>query len=93
MVVSIIGTLAIGWYVPQVLIRSVRIPFVGLIAVICALLLGALFVWTSAQVVGVLDMGDARAAFERGFNAWKVMLFVAPASALQATKHKTRDEG
>ncbi|SHL87829.1 hypothetical protein SAMN05443432_103240 [Roseovarius litoreus] len=91
--VFIIGILAIGWYVPQAIVNNARFRFAALLAVLSALLLGALFIWTGSQIFGVLGFGDAKKEFERGFNVWKVMLFLAPAAALHAQRSLYSDNG
>jgi hypothetical protein len=85
----LVGSLTIGWFVPQAILRHANFRFAGVLAVICALFTGALFIWIGAQAVGLLGFGDAKNEFERGFNAWKIMLFLAPASAIQAQRRKT----
>jgi hypothetical protein len=36
-----------------------------------------------------LRIEEHRSAFNRGFNAWKIMLLIAPASALSARRKMT----
>ena len=92
LLIFIIGTLAIGWYVPQIFLNHARFRFAGVFAVVIALLLGALFIWLGAQVFGALGLGDPKTEFDRGFSAWKIMLLVAPASALQAVRRANKDK-
>ena len=84
----LVGILLIGWFIPQTIMRRANFRFAAVLAVVCALVSGALFIWMGAQIAGVMGIGDAATEFERGFNAWKIMIFLAPASAIQAKSRK-----
>lgn len=82
----ILGAILIGWFAPRPIVA--RLPgATGMAAGIgAALVLGALFIWLGAQAAGALGVEPAQSAFERGLNAWKIMLLVAPAAALHARR-------
>jgi len=79
--------IAIGWVVPQLMVPRLPARLSVPVAALTALGLGVLAVWLGALVFDALGVEEARLAFDRGFNAWKIMLFVAPASALQARRN------
>lgn len=91
--VFIVATLAIGWFVPRLVMDrvSVRYPILVSAAVACAL--GAAVIWLGAEAAGALGIADAQTEFDRGFSAWKIMLFLAPAAALHRQKQRARDKG
>lgn len=39
-------------------------------------------VWLAAQAVALLGLGDFKLEFERAVNAWKLLIFLAPAAGL-----------
>lgn len=84
----LVGILLIGWFIPQAILWRANFKFAAFLAVVCALVSGALFIRLGAQIAGLIGIGDAAAEFERGFNAWKIMIFLAPASAIQAQSRK-----
>ncbi len=89
--VFIVVTLAIGWFVPRLVMDRValRYPILMSSAVACAL--GAAVIWIGAQAAGTLGLGDAQTEFDRGFSAWKIMLFLAPAAALHRQKQRASE--
>ena len=91
MAAFIVLSLVIGWVVPQALVRRLPARIAVLGASLLALALGAGAVWLGAQAFGLLGVEDAGSAFARGFNAWKVMILVAPASALQARRNMEKE--
>ncbi|MEM8753062.1 MAG: hypothetical protein AAGF90_08805 [Pseudomonadota bacterium] len=76
----------IGWFVPAVAVKRMPSTLGAVLGVVAALALGAGAVWLTAQAAAALGSGDARAAFDRGFNAWKFMILLAPAAALHARR-------
>ncbi|SIO41602.1 hypothetical protein SAMN05444722_1999 [Rhodovulum sp. ES.010] len=92
LVVFILLSILIGWVVPQVLVPRLPGRVAVLVASLVALLLGAGAVWVGAQVFDGLGVEAADSAFSRGFNAWKIMLLVAPASALQARRQLEKEQ-
>lgn len=76
----------IGWLLPQWLVPRLPRRLAIAAASMVALGLGAGVVWVCAQLFGVLGIEAADSAFARGFKAWKIMLLVAPASALHARR-------
>ena len=85
----ILGVCAIGWLVPQLLVPRLPGGMAVIASSVIALALGAGFVWLGGKTVDALGIEDADSAISRGFNAWKIMLLVAPASALQARRRLT----
>ncbi|MEL6794695.1 MAG: hypothetical protein AAFP78_14640 [Pseudomonadota bacterium] len=90
-VLAFIACALIGWFVPAY--AAQRMPGAGglIFGVGAALILGAAAVWLAAQATG-LTGADPDAEFARGFNAWKIMILLAPASALSARRRLTKDE-
>ena len=82
----ILAIILIGWFVPAAVVA--RIPGGAGVVLGCAaaLLLGAGVIWLGAQAAEALGVEESRSAFDRGFNAWKIMLLIAPASALAARR-------
>lgn len=87
-VVALIACALIGWFVPRLIIARMASAAGAVIGCVVALALGAAAVWLLAQASGALGLGDARAEFDRGFNAWKFMLLLAPAAALDARRRQ-----
>jgi len=91
--IFIVGVVLIGWFAPAFIVS--RMPTSGGFAVasIIALALGAGFIWLGAMGADALGIEDQRAAFDRGFNAWKIMLLIAPASALHTRRRQMAEGG
>ena len=85
----ILGVILIGWFVPASIVS--RMPSGAGFALGCAAALGigAAFIWIGALAAESLGVEEHRSAFDRGFNAWKIMLLIAPASALAARRRAT----
>ncbi|TCM85732.1 hypothetical protein [Rhodovulum steppense] len=91
LVAFILSSMLISWVVPQLLVRRLPGRLAVPVAILAALLLGAGAVWLGAQGFDLLGVEEAETAFARGFNAWKIMLLVAPASALQARRELRKE--
>ncbi|MBY8974623.1 hypothetical protein KHP62_02315 [Rhodobacteraceae bacterium NNCM2] len=87
LVLFIIAVILIGWFVPRLVMDRYTGPYAVVIASAVALILGAAVIWFGAQLAAMIGDFDAQTEFDRGFNAWKIMLLIAPASALQRRKH------
>lgn len=83
---SIAVVIALGWFVPHLVVQRVSGTFGVVLGAGLALILGAGAVWLGAQAAGALALGDPTTEFNRGFNAWKIMLLLAPASAIHARR-------
>ena len=92
LVTFIIVTLAIGAFVPQWLVPLLPENLAVAVVSIATLALGAAAVWVGAQIFAATGIEDAQSAFDRGFNAWKIMLRLAPASALHAVRKLKKEE-
>lgn len=81
-VVAILGVLLIGWFVPRLVMARLagRAGMVAGIALAWAL--GFAFVYGAAWLVAEITAADLKDEVERAVNAWKLILLVAPASAL-----------
>ncbi|MEL7466401.1 MAG: hypothetical protein AAFN79_20175 [Pseudomonadota bacterium] len=91
LVLALFACAAIGWLVPAYAVRRIS-GALGMIAGIGgALLLGAAAVWLIAKSAG-LSGADFDAEFARGFNAWKIMILLAPASAITERRRLTKDD-
>ncbi len=88
----ILGVILIGWLVPPLIVSRMPSKVGFALGCITALALGAAFIWIGAQAAETFGIEEHRSAFDRGFNAWKIMLLIAPASAL-AARRKISAEG
>jgi hypothetical protein len=84
----ILGVILIGWFTPAFVVRRMPSGLGFAFGCIAALTLGAGFIWLGAEAAEAFGIEESRSAFDRGFNAWKIMLLIAPASALH-TRRKT----
>lgn len=82
----ILGVILIGWFVPAAIVARMPSGAGFVLGCVAALGLGAAFIWIGAQAAEALGIEEQRSAFDRGFNAWKIMLLIAPASALAARR-------
>lgn len=85
----ILGVILIGWFVPAMIVSRMPSGAGFVLGCIPALVLGAAFIWAGAQAAEALGIEEHRSAFDRGFNAWKIMLLIAPASALSTRRKMT----
>ena len=85
----ILGVVLIGWFAPPIIVNRMPSTKGVILGSILALGLGAAFIWLGAHVAEMLALEERRSAFDRGFNAWKIMLLLAPASALAARRKFT----
>lgn len=81
-VLFMIGVVAIGWFVPGPIVRRIPGRSGLVVGTLSALGAGVGFIWLAAQAGEAVGLGDAGVEFDRGFNAWKIMLLWAPAAAL-----------
>ncbi|MEM7671046.1 MAG: hypothetical protein AAF317_18295 [Pseudomonadota bacterium] len=86
LVLFILAVVLIGWGVPRLVVDHYPGPVQILVASVVALAIGAGVIWIGAQVAEAVANYDAQTEFDRGFNAWKIMLLIAPASALHRRK-------
>ena len=85
----ILGVILIGWFFPAAIVSRMPSSVGFALGCIVALALGAAFIWAGAQAAEALGIEEHRSAFDRGFNAWKIMLLIAPASALNTRRKMT----
>lgn len=85
----ILGVILIGWLVPAAVVSRMPSGAGFALGCVAALALGAAFIWVGAQAAEALGVEEHRSAFDRGFNAWKIMLLIAPASALNTRRKMT----
>ncbi|MEM7177871.1 MAG: hypothetical protein AAF503_09205 [Pseudomonadota bacterium] len=91
LVIFILAVILIGWFVPRAIIDHYRGRYAVVIASVVALMLGVGFIWAGAQIAAMLADYDAQTEFDRGVNAWKIMLLIAPASALHRRKQLSQN--
>ena len=91
--IFIVRVVLIGWFAPAFIVS--RMPSSGGfdLARIIALALSAGFIWLGAMGADALRIEDQRAAFDCGFNAWKIMLLIATASALHTRRRQIAEGG
>lgn len=85
--------IVIGWAVPRAVVRRMRSRWSVLWGAVAALALGAGLIFAAAEAVEALGLGEARAEREAALNAWKIMLLLAPAAALDARRRQSGDGG
>ena len=88
----ILGVILIGWFVPPMIVTRMPSKAGFVLGCIVALGIGAAFIWLGAQAAEALGIEEHRSAFDRGFNAWKIMLLIAPASALHTRRKMTEGD-
>ncbi|MEM7270066.1 MAG: hypothetical protein AAF401_12560 [Pseudomonadota bacterium] len=91
MAVMILGTLLIGVFVPRMAVARMPSGLGVMVGCAAALALGAGFIWISAAAFNAIGVEETKSAFDRGFNAWKVMIFVAPAVALHMRRGQMKE--
>lgn len=84
--VFIVLTIVIGWFVPRLVVERMASTTGVVVGSLAALVLGVVVIWVGSQAFAAAGIGDAQTEFDRGFNAWKIMLLLAPASALTARR-------
>jgi len=89
---SIPVMIVIGWVVPRAVVRRMRSRWSVLWGSLLALGLGAGFIFAGAEVAEAFGLGDARTEREAALNAWKIMLLLAPAAALDARRRIAGDD-
>ena len=89
--VMIIGVILIGVIVPRQFVARMPSGLGVMIGCSIALILGAAFVWLAAAGFDLAGIEERGSAFDRGFNAWKIMIFLAPAAALSLRKAQQRE--
>ncbi|MEM8793581.1 MAG: hypothetical protein AAGE80_18325 [Pseudomonadota bacterium] len=60
------------------------------IASIATCIVGAAVIYAGAYGAEALGIADAKTEIDRGINAWKIMLLVAPASAMHRRRQIAR---
>ncbi|MEM7671358.1 MAG: hypothetical protein AAF317_19910 [Pseudomonadota bacterium] len=86
-------TLAVGWFVPLWLQPYVPAKSFVLISSLAAIVAGVAATFALAQLLGITGIADAGEEWERGFNAWKIILLWAPAAALYHKGRLNKDPG
>ena len=83
--------IAVGWIVPRAVVRRLASGWAVVWGSLAALALGAALVWGGAHLAEMLAGVDARTEAESALNAWKILLLLAPAAALDARRRQTRN--
>lgn len=89
--VMIVGVILIGVIAPRWVVARMPSGMGVVIGSLAAMGLGAGFVWLAAAGFDALGVEDRGSAFDRGFNAWKIMIFLAPAAALSLRKAQQKE--
>ncbi|MEM9043773.1 MAG: hypothetical protein AAGC81_03690 [Pseudomonadota bacterium] len=92
LVIFIIAVILIGWFAPRLVVDRVDGSAGIWLGSIAALLVGVGVIWLGAQGAEIAGLGDAKTEFDRGFNAWKIMLFIAPAAALHRRRQLAKSK-
>jgi hypothetical protein len=91
--IAIAGVGVIGWFGPALALRVGSGRLAAVAGVLAAWLIGFAYVYGAAYLTTSLFGGDLRDEVERSINAWKLILLIAPASALHHLRAKAADEG
>ena len=86
LVAFILVTILVGWAVPRLLVPRLPAGVAVVAASLAALAIGVGVIWLGAQIFDAAGVEEAGSAFERGFNAWKIMLLIAPAVAIHTRR-------
>ena len=73
----------VGVLIPRLVIARMPTGVGAALAVALALGVGAGVVYAAAPVLGAIRGTDPKLEFEAGFNAWKLLIFLAPAAAIR----------
>lgn len=90
--VFIMICLLIGWAGPRFLVPVLPSGMAVVLASVITLAAAAGAVWVGAQFFGMAGIEEAGSAFDRGFNAWKILLLMVPAVALHTSRRLSRDK-
>ncbi|MEM1313222.1 MAG: hypothetical protein AAGI51_01615 [Pseudomonadota bacterium] len=82
LIICLILLIPLGIYLPKLAAERMPTTLGVILGAGAALLLGAGLVYGVAQVLAAVAGADAKLAFESGFNAWKLLIFVAPAAGI-----------
>ena len=85
--------LAIGVALPWLIVRRKPDGAGVVIAILATLALAAGAVYGTAQIVGLMGLGDPVTAFNQGLNGWKFLILLAPAMALHTRRQAERGAG
>ena len=72
----------LGVLIPRLVVRRLPNGAGVALAVLITLAAGAGVVYAAAPLLGALKGTDPKLEFETGFNAWKLLIFLAPAAAI-----------
>lgn len=90
--VFIVLCIAIGWAGPRLLVPVLPPRAAVILASVITLAAAAGAVWMGAQLFGLAGIEEAGSAFDRGFNAWKILLLMVPAVALHTSRQLSREK-
>ena len=82
LIICLILLVPLGVAAPKVVVRRMPTTFGVVLGVALALGLGAVVVWLVATGVATATGADSKLAFESGFNAWKLLIFLSPAAGI-----------
>ena len=93
LVICLALLIPLGVLVPRLIVPRMPTGLGVLLAAAAALGLGFLVVLGVAEAAAALTGRDSKLAFESGFNAWKLLVFLAPAAGLHFRRRAVRDGG
>lgn len=93
LVLGLIAVIPLGWYLPRMGHARLGGLVGAAIGVAAALILGFAAIFVLAQAVAALRGSEAKLEFEAGLNAWKLLILLAPASALNVRRQARRERG
>ncbi|MEM6439382.1 MAG: hypothetical protein AAF763_06795 [Pseudomonadota bacterium] len=82
LIICLILLVPLGVYLPKLAAERMPSTLGVILGAGAALLVGAGVVYVVAQSLAAATGADAKLAFESGFNAWKLLIFLAPAAGI-----------
>ena len=93
LLICLVLLVPLGLYVPKLIVGRLPSGFGILLGMAAALGLGFVVVLGVAEGVALATGADAKLAFESGFNAWKLLIFLAPAAGLHFRRKAAQGPG
>lgn len=91
-VLGLILAIPLGWYGPRLGAQRLGGDVGAAIGAAGALILGFAAIYALAFVMAAATGGDPKLEFEAGVNAWKLLIILAPASAIHVRRQQRRAE-
>ena len=93
LVICLILLIPLGVFLPKAAVERMPTTLGVILGAGAALLIGAGVVYAVAQALAAATGADAKLAFESGFNAWKLLIFLAPAAGIHYRRQAAKADG